>query len=130
MSRTVLPDEWEPWTEPTIVLGSTGPQRVSTEGGDPDVEPPRIRGFAAAPTPAAAGLLTEAEHQVVEQAGELWGALCSIVGDGPTRDADLRELIVHVHAIQQAVMSQAAGRAYPDLYRTLGDTLRPPDGDA
>lgn len=68
-------------------------------------------------------LLTEAEHAVIRQAGDLWGAICSVVADGPTRDADLRELIAHVHAIQHAVMAQAASRAHPDLYRALGSTI-------
>ena len=40
-----FPSEREPWHDPSLVLGSTGPQRVSSDGGDPDVEPPRIRGF-------------------------------------------------------------------------------------
>jgi hypothetical protein len=31
---------------------------------------------------------------------------------------------MHVHAIQHAVMAQAAARAYPDLYGPLGGTLR------
>ena len=69
-------------------------------------------------------VLTDDEHAAVTKAGELWGLLCSIVADGPTREADLNELIVHVHAIQRAVLSQAAGRAFPDQYRLLGTTLR------
>lgn len=71
----------------------------------------------------AVGSLTETERKAVEMAGDLWGLLCQVVGIGPTRDADLRELIVHIHAIQQAVMSQAAGRCYPDEFRLLGSTL-------
>lgn len=70
-------------------------------------------------------ILTDAEHAAIRMAGDLWGLLCRIVDDGPTREADLGELIPHVHAIQQAVMSQAAGRAYPELYRRLGSTLTP-----
>lgn len=66
------------------------------------------------------GYLTDAEHAVVEQAGALWAAICEAIPDGPTRDADLRELIAHVHAIQHAVMANAAARAYPDRYRALG----------
>lgn len=68
--------------------------------------------------------LTELEHSTIDKLGTLWTDLCQIVQDGPTRDADLSELIVHVHALQQAVMSQAAGRIYPDRYRLLGSTLR------
>lgn len=68
--------------------------------------------------------LTPEEHTAIEKAGELWGDLCHIVGDGETRDADLAELIVHIHAIQHAVMAHAAARAYPTRYRLLGRTLK------
>lgn len=46
--RTVgFPSEWEPWGDPAIILGSSGPVRVSTDpDADPGYEPPRIRGFA------------------------------------------------------------------------------------
>lgn len=69
-------------------------------------------------------MLTDAERAVVRKAGDLWGDLCAVVGDGPTRDADLMELVVHIHAIQHAVMAQAAARAYPDEFRLLGSTIR------
>lgn len=69
--------------------------------------------------------LTEDEHAAVKMAGDLWGLLCRIVGDEPVRRPDLAELIIHVHAIQRAVMAQAAGRAYPDLYRRLGLGIQP-----
>jgi len=74
--------------------------------------------------------LTADEMSAVRQAGDLWGTLCKVAGNGPTRDNDLHELIVHVHAIQQAVMSQAAGRAYPGTYRLLGETLRTEDAES
>lgn len=69
------------------------------------------------------GLLTEREQDAIDKAGSLWGDLCAIVGEGPTRDADLAELIPHIHAIQHTVMAQAAARAYPDRLRLLGLTL-------
>lgn len=71
-------------------------------------------------------LLTGAEHAVIRQAGDLYTAACAVVGDGPTRDADLAELIAHVHAIQHTVMAQAASRAYPEEYRLLGGMVEPP----
>lgn len=72
-----------------------------------------------------ADLLTDGEHRAVEMAAALWNHLRgAVVGDGPTRDADLGELCAHIHAIQQAVLSQAAARAYPGEYRLLGETLR------
>lgn len=79
------------------------------------------------PAEQPAGLLTEAEHRAIRQAGDLWNTLVEIVnaGGANTADEDCRELVVHVHAIQHAVMAQAAARAYPDTYRPLGGTLRP-----
>jgi hypothetical protein len=68
-------------------------------------------------------MLTPAEHRVVDMAGQLWGELCNLVGNDVTREADLRELVVHIHAIQQAVLAQAAARAYPYEYRLLGEVL-------
>ena len=68
-------------------------------------------------------LLTETERAVVAELGQIWNRLCTIVGDGRTRKADLDELIVHVHALQQAVLSQAAGRAYPQEFRLLGGVI-------
>lgn len=72
-----------------------------------------------------ADLLTDREREATRKAGELWGDICAIVGDGPTRDADLAEFIHHIHAIQNGIMRQAAARAYPDEFRLLGETLRP-----
>lgn len=64
--------------------------------------------------------LTPQEHAAIKQAATLWNTLCEVVPDGPTRNADLAELIHHVHAIQHTVMAQAAARAHPTLYRLLG----------
>lgn len=59
---------------------------------------------------------------------DMWGLLCKITGEGPTRDHDLSELVTHVHALQNAVLSQAAARAYPGRYRALGLSLAATDG--
>lgn len=72
-------------------------------------------------------LLTEAERQAVALTAALWNLLAAdVVGHGRSRPGDLAELGHHVHAIQQAVLSQAAARAYPDLYRLLGGELAVP----
>ncbi|MCL8026344.1 hypothetical protein [Nocardioides bruguierae] len=75
-------------------------------------------------------LLTPSERTAIEKAGSLWNDLCQIVGDGPSRAADLRELVAHIHAIQRAVMAQAGARTCPDHFRLLGETLsdRPGQG--
>lgn len=69
------------------------------------------------------GLLTDDEQTVVRLAGELWGAICTAIPDGPTRDADLHELVLHIHAVQHTFMANAAARAYPQTYRLLGSTV-------
>jgi hypothetical protein len=66
------------------------------------------------------GLLTPTEHTAIRLAGELWNAVCDATGHGPTRSADLWEVASHIHAIQNAVMANAAARAYPGEYRLLG----------
>lgn len=67
-------------------------------------------------------LLTEDEHAAVALAADLARALTRIPRWGPTRDGDLAELMAAVHTIQNAVLAQAAARAYPDRYRLLGET--------
>lgn len=67
--------------------------------------------------------LTTDEQLAIDLAGTLWGVLCRIVGHGPTRDADLAELIAPIHLIQRYVGSQAAARAHPHEFRLLGETL-------
>jgi hypothetical protein len=68
-------------------------------------------------------LLTAAEHQAMQLTAELVSALKACILDGPTRDQDLRELIDHIHPIQNAILANAAGRAYPDQYRLLGGVV-------
>ena len=68
-------------------------------------------------------LLTEDEHEAIKLAGELANLLKRIVAGGITQQADIVELITPIHVIQRAIMSQAAGRAYPKKYRLLGETL-------
>lgn len=65
-------------------------------------------------------LLTDDEHEFVEQLGRAWNLLCDVVGSGSSRSGDLAEAATHVHALQNLVLAQAAARAYPDRYRLLG----------
>lgn len=68
-------------------------------------------------------LLTDREHRAVALAAELWNELVEIVGHGLSRANDLNDLGSHIHAIQQAVLSQAAAREYPVKYRLLGEVV-------
>lgn len=69
-------------------------------------------------------LLTAIERAIIVDLGRVWGGMCEFVGTGPTRDADLAEVVVHIHALQHMVMAQAAARAYPTELRLLGSTIQ------
>lgn len=72
-------------------------------------------------------LLTDGERKAVAMCAELWNQLVSIVNWGGTRLNDCRELAAHLHALQNAVLAQAAARAYPGQYRLLGSTFKEAD---
>ncbi len=66
--------------------------------------------------------LTDAELRAMDITVELVNVMCrDVIGHGPTRDADVREFVAHVHVIQQAILSQSAGRAHPERFRLLGE---------
>lgn len=65
-------------------------------------------------------LLTVAEREVVWQLGDVWGRMSKIIGFGPDASGDRAEAINHIHNLQRMVMSQAAARRYPELFRPLG----------
>lgn len=65
-------------------------------------------------------LLTDDEHEAMRLTAELGKVLGLVVGQGAPAKDDLNELIGYIHHIQRAVLSQAAGRAYPKRYRLLG----------
>lgn len=71
-------------------------------------------------TDSIEGLITDKEHEALELTAKLWSQIRDIVGHGPTASKDLNELLIHIHSIQHAIMAQAASRAFPELYRTLG----------
>lgn len=82
----------------------------------------------APPVLPASALLTDEEREAVRLAGVLYTLIADdVVVGGVTREDDLAELRSHVHAIQNMVKAQAAGRAYPLEFRLLGKTL--PDDD-
>lgn len=66
--------------------------------------------------------LTEAELKAMKLTGELANLVIGgVIGIGRTRDGDVGEFVGHIHAIQRMIMAQAAGRAYPDKFRLLGE---------
>lgn len=75
------------------------------------------------------GLLTPNEQEAISLAGRLAGLFSAIIGDAHTREDDTREVVHHVHAIQNAVLAQAAARAYPDTYRLMGESFYDAEGN-
>jgi hypothetical protein len=65
--------------------------------------------------------LNIAEQYALELTGTLAAGMADIIGRGPSSAADFAEATMHIHAIQHMIMSQAAARAHPDLYRLLGE---------
>lgn len=64
------------------------------------------------------------ELLAVELAGDLFTMITSkIIGDGPTRSADIAELAIHIHAVQNMVLANCAARAYPGQFRSLGGVV-------
>lgn len=69
--------------------------------------------------------LTDAEHQAITLLSRVWDLLVQdIVEPDRQQGADLAELVVPLHILQNAVLAQAAARAYPDRYRRLGTSLQ------
>ena len=68
--------------------------------------------------------LTAEEREAIRLAGELYTHIQDqVCGTGVTREADLAELRLTIHAIQRLVMAQAAARAYPDELRLMGEVV-------
>lgn len=69
-------------------------------------------------------LLAPAELRAMDITVDLVHVVCQeIIGRGPTRAADINEFVMHIHCVQQTILSQAAGRAYPDRFRLLGTVI-------
>ena len=72
-------------------------------------------------TTSTAGL-NEFEHAIAGKVAELAADFIELVGDTDTASEDFAEILPHLHALQQAVMAQAAARAHPGRYRALGES--------
>ncbi len=82
------------------------------------------------PKPTKDAALTELEFNAIQKSGELAQAMRQIIGEGPNAYNDWLEATMHLHAIQNMILSQAAARAYPDTLRLLGQKLSvKPDTD-
>lgn len=67
--------------------------------------------------------LSGVEHECISKLAEAINLMASIIEDGETRDFDMGEAVLHIHALQNMVLSQAARRMYPDRYRMLGSRI-------
>ena len=73
--------------------------------------------------------LNEFEHAIATKIADLASDFMALVGDTETAQEDFTVILPHLHALQQAVMSQAAARAHPSRYRALGDDIDLDDDD-
>lgn len=72
-----------------------------------------------------AELLNEAEKQIVADLADISSRMANvIIAQGPNFAPDWNEAALHIHGIQNMILKQAAARAYPDVYRLLGESLR------
>ena len=70
--------------------------------------------------------LSRAEHKAMDLTAQLWNLMVAdVIGDGAPAEQDRREFAAQIHAVQHAILRQAAARAHPDLYRLLGESLPP-----
>lgn len=77
------------------------------------------------PKPTKDAALTDLEFEAMQKSGELAQIMRQIIGEGPNAYNDWLEATIHIHAIQNMILSQAAARAYPDTLRLLGQKLEP-----
>ncbi len=69
--------------------------------------------------------LTDHERLAMDHLVAFVNVMCrDVIGNGPTRSDDVRELVDKVHQLQAVVMSQACARMLPDEYRLLGGVVR------
>lgn len=64
-------------------------------------------------------LLTTRELALMDKLVEVTNEFSDICGIERTRGADMLEVVIHVHALQNMVMAQACARAYPQ-FRLMG----------
>lgn len=68
--------------------------------------------------------MTEAEHEAVSLLGSVATLFSKeICGTDETRDSDIAEFFGRIHDLQNAVLAQAAARAYPNQYRLVGKRI-------
>lgn len=73
-------------------------------------------------------MLTELEQDALDKIADAGNAVWAVISAGGHQGAarrDANELVPHVHALQNAIMSNSAARAHPGKYRVLGGILRP-----
>ena len=67
--------------------------------------------------------LSELEFKAMQKSADLAVLMRKIIGEGPNAYYDWLEATVHIHAIQNMILSQAAARSYPTQFRLLGGRL-------
>lgn len=66
-------------------------------------------------------MLNDAEADLVADLAMITDKFRAIMGDDEAvANADMTEVVAHVHALQDKVLAQAAARMYPTKYRLMG----------
>lgn len=74
--------------------------------------------------PESVELLSAAERRCLDLTVELWNTMVrDVIGGERSATGDRSELAGKIHDIQHMIMSQAAARAYPRIFRLLGGTV-------
>lgn len=74
--------------------------------------------------PKPVELLSVAERRCLDLTVELWNTMVrDVIGGERSAAGDLSELASKIHDIQHMIMSQAAARAYPGIFRLLGGSV-------
>lgn len=64
-------------------------------------------------------LLTDLELEAMDLSAKLANKVKEMIGSA---SPDWSEAALHIHGIQNMILSQAAARAYPDRFRLLGNS--------
>lgn len=67
--------------------------------------------------------ITEQEREIISLLARTYNLFNEVVVDGPSRDGDMNEVALYVHALQRMALGQAAARLFPSEFRVLGGTL-------
>lgn len=69
--------------------------------------------------------LTDREKELMATISEVAKGFLDVIGplSGSPAKEDYHEVVLHIHALQNMVLAQAAARCYPHKYRLMGNLV-------